>query len=875
MWTVHPDYARSQIGTNEVARLGALRRWLYPDAAGELSFRTAPSLVARSEVELFGISMPRFALRAYLTDRSFVNVRRIETFCRLAASWGEPPPSRCDYVDSSRMKRLSPAQIIRPGSCIGDSLLVPPDWLKGYHVLVTELGRAYGEHLEVEGTPFVSHVRLGGGMCAQGVCYMATALHQHTTRCICGVAEITALASDEDAPVLDLGGMTPQKMCHYFNHPKIGLSAALQTILVPDQDDATSIVRLCETLRAYALSDVPVIMLVDLGRMCGVECSKEGEQITTDLNDGHLFGDNDLSEELLAIVKRCRAAPKPKMRPHTVLVVGCQSERGDAEAESFKFVLNDPTTYPFMRVTSRQLAEARSYDKDRWDQAALGPIQFIPVTPQEVRLPLASVGKHDDSQPGLADIALQILTQGWPSDLPHFTWPTDPKAETRLVDLHWCKDPNQIDPRFHRRLAHLELNTRTRLAQLVQDRQIPGKWCWIHTGPADRVDGARVDSIWVWDATAPPPPDCRTPPDQLRSKYLLAVLTGENSEWNLVHTSPRALKPALITSFRTCAVPDIAQTWPRDPAPDVDLYAFMQAEVDQWLSNQGSLRRRRPDRNDAVAVMADCADNPQAIGNWADSVCTILRSDERPIVALTSFVPEVTSLQYGAYEMACDAVRFLVKFAVQLRRKGHRGLRTVELVAGSRMGGIWPAPEGRYMATQMDPDVACHRLLSILNRAMSDCAGYPSEERIAIGLEAEPGPLYSLRDWHSLRRLCREIAMDPHLSRFVGVNLDVAHWKLARNIRPDEVWDTPEVRDRIVHAHLAGHHPCSHFGDLPPFDLNEKEDFQPWIDLLRRIAADRRNPDLPQFSGYVSLELEAAKDGDLVALSVGQLLELI
>jgi len=109
----------------------------------------------------------------------------------------------------------------------------------------------------------------------------------------------------------------------------------------------------------------------------------------------------------------------------------------------------------------------------------------------------------------------------------------------------------------------------------------------------------------------------------------------------------------------------------------------------------------------------------------------------------------------------------------------------------------------------------------------------------------------------------------------VGVNLDIAHWRLARDITPELVWDTPVVRNRIVHAHIAGHHRCSHLGDLPLRDLNQPEDFRPWLDLVDRIASDWRDPLLPQFSGYVSLEMEAAKARGLVSDSTQDLAGLL
>jgi sugar phosphate isomerase/epimerase len=397
----------------------------------------------------------------------------------------------------------------------------------------------------------------------------------------------------------------------------------------------------------------------------------------------------------------------------------------------------------------------------------------------------------------------------------------------------------------------------------------------VHYGPARTPEGTEVLALWLWDATVPPPLSDGTPPDELREKYLLAVLVEDAGAWTVVEARAKRLRPALISSFLTRSVARVSNEWPQNPSPAVDFYALMQPEVDEWLLGKDLPSGPPQGDNYSTAVMAECASNRGVIDEWARSVCTRFGPDEKPIVAMASFFPEVTSRERQAYGTASRAVRFLVEFAEALRRQGHDGLRTVELVAGSRMGGVWPTGGDRYMATWMDADMARRRVLSILGRAMCEHAERPAESRICLAIELEPGPMYLLRDWQSLLRLCQEIDQDPLLSTCVGVNLDVAHWRLAGDITPQRVWDAPVVRNRISHAHLAGHHHCSHLGDLPPLDLNEAEHFRPWIELLQRIAADWRAPDLPQFSGYISLELEAARDRRVVGVSLQQLVDLM
>jgi len=875
MWTVPLRTANDEIGPQEVERLRMLRRWLYPEMEGELTFRVAPSLVARCEVELFDVSMPRFAFRAYLAPGSFVNARRIETFCRLATSWGRPPAGYGDYVDLAAMKQ-GPDSTMRRSSCIGDSLLMPPHRLgpEHFHVLTTPLGWAYGEQEEIRGTPFVNHVRLGGGLCAQAVCFMATALLQETTRGIYGVAEITAIASDQDARILNLGGMTAEKICSYFNHPQVGLGASLQIIPVHQDEVRIRAWQYGEALRSYVLSDAPVVILVDLGRMCGVKLRKEDDATKAVAEDTYLFAHNDLHEKI-PIVKMCREKLEPQPRNHAVLAVGCRIERGGDAAQALEFLINDPSTYPFLKADAAELADVRIYHESHWQDGELSPIKFIPVTPREVRLPLMSILQDQQLRRGLIDIATVIQIDARDPRLPGLAPVIDPRGEIRLVDLRWCEDKDEVDPLFHKRLVHLPVGVRERVIQLVQEGEVPAKWCWLQWGPAEIVPGEEIQSVWIWDATVPAPLDDNVPTDQLRRKYLLAVLVEENSGWNRLYVSPKPLNPAMISSFRTREMPEVRRQWPSAPVPAVDLYVFMQPEVEGWLQANGQPPGPPRGPNSAMAVMAQLAEEEAVIDEWARSACKSFPPMEMPIVALTSFVPEVTSPQEESYQRAAAAIGFLVEFARALKRQGHRELRTIELVTGSRIGGIWPWRSDRYVATRMDADEACRRMLSILTRVVSRFTLRRDQDPVFLALELEPGPMYLLRDWRSLVELCREIGKDPMLSRFVGVNLDIAHWRLARDIAPAQVWDTLEVRNRIVHAHFAGHHRCSHLGDIPPNDLNRPEDFRPWIDLLRQIAADWRAPDLPQFSGFVSLELEAAKDRNLVTESVEKLVSLI
>ena len=189
-----------------------------------MRFRSAPSIVVRSEAELFGINMPRFAYRAIFSEDTeqagFVNLRRIESFVSSVARRLELGP-RDEFI----------TQLRRKCRCVADSFLGIPAWAHDYHVITTELAQWYSEQWPKRGTPFVTHFPVGGGMCAQAVCFMVSALlHQHGTG-VFGVSEVTMMSSagdESEQRFLNFSGLTIERMKRYFE--RISLFARLDAL---------------------------------------------------------------------------------------------------------------------------------------------------------------------------------------------------------------------------------------------------------------------------------------------------------------------------------------------------------------------------------------------------------------------------------------------------------------------------------------------------------------------------------------------------------------------------------------------------------------------------------------------------------------------
>ena len=69
------DEVGEDVFSDGAGKLSLLQEWLYGEKT-PFHPRIAPSIIARSEAELLGISTPRFGIRVYPNDNSFVNIRR-------------------------------------------------------------------------------------------------------------------------------------------------------------------------------------------------------------------------------------------------------------------------------------------------------------------------------------------------------------------------------------------------------------------------------------------------------------------------------------------------------------------------------------------------------------------------------------------------------------------------------------------------------------------------------------------------------------------------------------------------------------------------------------------------------------------------------
>ena len=578
-------------------------------------------------------------------------------------------------------------------------------------------------------------------------------------------------------------------------------------------------------------------------------------------------------------------------RHHCVVVVGCH------KTHPHQFVINDPAKMPFMLATALQLVRARLYALEEGDSGTRrleSKLVVIPVTPSQVRLPLLNqaelVNGERRSSFGLLFIAQRIQSVVSP----------DGRVRTRdsyragKFRLALLGGPSGLRGLENGDIGAFSSELRTILASSLEHE----KWCWIQSKACVK-DGRACEMVWLWDATVDGLGNAKSSLESnyLKERYLLAVAWRfDNEKWAFELRSKQStiksakkdetrphcrrvrgsLRPALISSFTTGAMVMARNAWPTEPIPACELYAFMQPEIELWCKRLGLATT---DLN-AVTFMASQADNLNVIQQIARDVKQ--KFDDIPVIAIATFLPELAAPPSSHSALiARKSLHFLGQFARELQAK------TVELVSGSVIGGIWPglpttASAARQMirenkrmfvANRVADEIAQQRLLDNLEVALTGLVKIdPALSTIGWAIELEPGPLFVVRDWQTLHDLCVRLDKRDSL-RSVGLNLDISHWRLAarqannpsNEITIDKLTSHAHVRRRILHGHIAGHHPGGHFGDIRLNALNDmKEDFESWISFLE----ERTQDDPPYVSRHLSVEIEAVKRFDDAAKSV-------
>ena len=618
------EWVREQVGQQHIdfVTAFAIQHLGTPITADEIRYRVAPSIMARSECELYSISAPRFAVRASLPDGSFLNLRRIEFLLRACAN----VPIAGTSGKRSLADELMPNRT--QGTAIGDSVIVPPknrfdphEWF----VLTAPLGKRYGEHAgilegEIHGTPYVRQMYLGGGMCAQAACFMANALLIEDANALFGVAEITALASEavcQGRPAsLTVTGMTLGEMQLFLSGNFVGLECYIQAPYAiagaeaPLGDDSHLLLELCvNALRSYVLSGMPIILHLDYRNVCFAEDFAPQSDCLAQLTDpAH----------------------------HAMVFVGCELKRPCG------FVVNDPSYLPF-----RQLAPAELRGAIPVTDRGKTP-RFAAVTPPGVKLPLfPSFSRRSPATFGMTDVLAGLACSDdedraalFPENFPIF----QPDDEMRLLRVdgqshEWmitlCRG-DSVDPGVVQRLNDW-LST-------VDGRCMT--WLWsIHRRFA--TDHRIAEWFLIVDAgTALAPGSTMSVHGRLAALAIIKWRTTQN--WEVRHLNHKAIKPSAISSFSTQQSSMLGKHLPslsdQPTICAVEWYALMQSEIETAPMRRIAKRHGKPCAT-AFEFMAACGD-PANAAMKDEAIARLLNvaPKDRPVIALSTFIPSLSSL---------------------------------------------------------------------------------------------------------------------------------------------------------------------------------------------------------------------------------------
>lgn len=912
----------SQIGDYGYREITQLADWLLTTDEDEtrdvdLACRYASSIITRNEAQVFGLSEPRFAIRLYLEDEdgtSFVNLRRIERMRAANPRWGRRlrwlKTTGKDPIKALPTPKDRPRELLKEASRIADGLLQPPRRLiqdRGtWKILQADLGREYGEASEsgkLSGTPYVKHIPLaGGGLCAQAVCFMATALLHEFASGLHGLLEVTALAQHEkireseaagnDVYEMQLSGLDYGGMTRYFQ--EVGLRAIKQVPKTmgyanPAANWTSRNDAFTAAAHAYLRSGMPMVLTVDVGRL-GAPAKPEKQlrggmalPVTKPIFETNGYHHSDFD--------RIHRRTFQHRRDHAVLLVGCREDPG-----ATTFLVNDPASLPFLRATTEQLAEA-GYYLSRWDEHSqsrqpdfreLRSLYSLPVTPEAVKLPLLWWLPESEVDAEDADFetvehwrdglfAIVPFLQSGAVTMERKTIPyVAPAARYRDFRLAQLKDLVPLFAQFLQGEADLPDIAWIRSELMTRFGWGEDHWAWIQFVNEPR-------SIWVFDAEqALPDDDAEKTADAQRGFLRVGVWRNEDGTWEDVLAPQPATLPAQprvvqqpkiqrpdapsfrFTGLSSCSLIGLNQAleaW-KGNTELVELFAFAPDDIRELANDR---RGRTP-----LDWMAAHSDRPKAIKEVGERILDRCEKAGVQISSLATYLPELANHDPDHAAKPLAALRFLIRLSDVLRGN-ELDPETIQISAGSRIQGVWPGRSEKpgaggqvFVANVMNRTTLGTTLLNRLSQMFEEL-GSSSPIRIAIDLET--GPLQLLNDWHALGWFAKQLEapqFSKTLSNRVGFNLDVALWAFLAGVRPEKIKSESgrRIRSRIAHARISDSGK-GRLSPLVPGTLHEFSEFDRWLELLEKLNFEEHH-NSPGFSGYVAIDLTATKSAKTI-----------
>ncbi len=876
--------------------------------------RPAPSLVTRSEAFMLGLSSPRFAIRMRLPDGQgapfgFFQLRRMSRFAS-EVSRSDLIRERDADKDQSAHSRLMSIRNWRNklarASCIADSLLILPsqytssDWI--VLQVPEEVKASYGCSVVGPCVPFMKHIDLvGGGMCAQACCFMASLLLYDTIQAIHGIADITAWSSKNYLPGQEgqfvMSGLNAEKMALFYERANTGVTVFEQPARMISErannpaiadmsvDSQQSYRNYVDCVCAYIRSGFPVVLSVDLGRMAGQDAS-----FAPDVSAVDVFTSNGLLGQSALIRKSV-----PVRMTHAILAIGYR--RGPAN--DVTILCMDPATVPFLEIRGSELYRIGCYsDQDNYLRDTYVPLGSV-MLPSIIRRPLLDGGSRGMVISGLRVRGIRAARELMRARTSVFN--ELPEGD----QYHLLKVRGLAGrPRGVPSTTALKLNS---LSRKLRRPEYADSWVWVHECVSQ--------GLVIWDAQK----------DELAP---VAVLGPGCADWDVLMTDQNpcmysvasrekkkpSMRMGLISSFSNDAHQKSIPSW-RDNIP-CELYTFMRKDAEHWLPGYEHhyyrrigtgawrglvsqivgnciVRIRRSARDYRRAVLKEfnirsakllpwptvplCV--PQmCVRDWLASkeydskyirrVAEKLHKDIYPyhvkVSAFCTFMPGMTN-EGAVHANSKGALRFLCKLArelVSISDKYHE-IQTIVVSAGSVLSYLGWARHGDIESARpidAERQVTYAKCISrvravdrLLDSLFDVAAAFPGGPKLAI--ELEPSVLSAVATEAELEALTVKLAA-PRAGAVVGINCDTGHWHLA-GINPENV--SADIRKAIVHAHL-----CilrkGHLADRVPREGCKEEEniFIDWLDFLRQ------SEQVGAVIDQASLELELADSPEAV-----------
>jgi len=867
----------------------------------ELSARVAPSIVARADCQILGISYPRLAIRLYLNKdlTSFVNLRKHKCLLSGTASYKpqrHPKPSQQDQnfelVPDSTFLR----SVVRKSPIFADWVLQIPSRLAEFNVLKTELGLAYGENRKFEASPYVQPLHCSGA-CVQSVLQLVSILLQKYASSVCGIAEISAICSDWT--------VRSEHRIDYISDNQISIYSRKSGLFsfkqIPDfiaNQGTDPIALFHHAIASYVNSGFPVGVPVDLGRLLGFN-----RRIRTSTMDRicPISPPSDVfnfysDREKAGVIRRSQ----PDQNNHQVLVVGCKE--GRVSKDGNELIIHDPASRPFLKVRSGDLYLAGTYSKE--NPLAIHSGVFTAFTPSCVRMSLykySHVVRIGDGTrfasalvPGVAELSNSLFlrqreligrTSSYDLDsLPSVNLTDDPLPEYRLIqvkDVVTKLKSIQMysgDPQIYRELENYFLGGSERPGDGFECVVGKEHWVWIQVF---------TTSVWIWNAqsllTELKPSDpvkwgehliysggmtdvadeftnvCAGSLGETFSDYREVSSTWHRRQWD--EEGARRfdeVEVGIITSARGGGLL-AALDWIPESCRFIDFYAFMQADIEGELFEDIISSQDSDEKIHSLRASAAISDDGNAIDELSSRINRSISQSGKDlqIRAVSTFLPEVLSFSEEEFHLAKKALIGIYKLALKLNDVGHN-IETIELVSGSKNNGIWQGKRRVFpydYATLTNGGILVdqrEQFRQILSDVIEKVGGGVSP--IPFSVELEPGPLSLISDLASMNSFISSIEGDQKLSSSAGVNFDLSHWILAR-ITPQDI--DQRLLSRIAGIHINDHSK-GHFGDVCFGTFGGGAG---WEGVFRTLFNNRQDSGFSEFqcSPYVSAEIEAAK----------------